>query len=55
MILTPGRFPTTALRMTLNSDTCINVADIDEDGIWTIRVLNFHEHVKDNVILKLPK
>lgn len=32
------------------SNTCINVIDVDDEGKFTIRILNYIDHVKDNVI-----
>eukprot|EP00980_Cylindrotheca_fusiformis_P010589 scaffold2353_cov134-Cylindrotheca_fusiformis.AAC.12 len=34
------------------SNTAINVLDVDTDGKWTIQSLNYLEHVKDNVITR---
>jgi broad specificity phosphatase PhoE len=34
------------------SNTCINVFDIDEDGNVGIQILNYIDHVKDNVIIR---
>ena len=36
----------------LQSNTCINVIDIDDEGRFSIQVLNYIEHVKDNVIIR---
>ncbi|CAJ1944287.1 unnamed protein product [Cylindrotheca closterium] len=33
-------------------NTAINVLDVDEDGNWDIRVLDYIDHVKDNVIIR---
>lgn len=33
-------------------NTAINVLDVDSDGNWTIQVLDYIDHVKDNVIIR---
>mmetsp|Transcript_41260 Transcript_41260/g.50189 ORF Transcript_41260/g.50189 Transcript_41260/m.50189 type:complete len:279 (+) Transcript_41260:40-876(+) len=35
------------------SNACINVLDVDENGKWTTQKLNHIEHVKNNVIVRL--
>ena len=39
-------------RKILQSNTCINVIDVDDEGRFSIQVLNYIEHVKDNVIIR---
>mmetsp|Transcript_4144 Transcript_4144/g.9675 ORF Transcript_4144/g.9675 Transcript_4144/m.9675 type:complete len:312 (-) Transcript_4144:345-1280(-) len=39
-------------RTVKQKNTAINVLDVDSDGEWKIRVLDYIDHVKDNVIIR---
>ena len=39
-------------RSVKQKNTAINVLDVDAEGNWTIRILDYIEHVKDNVIIR---